>query len=515
MLRKCIPIRCWSYQPRRGYASFLKAVAFLQLVGTHEAIGIETLGREDTGLITEDSPADQTKGHPDNPTMIARLWRTLGLDRAIIFTVLARGWSSAAGLLTLVLIARFLSSAEQGYYYTFGSLVALQVIFELGFSFVILQMASHERAHLSLTADHKFHGDPVAHARLASVLQKSVRWYSIAALLLFCFLVPAGIHFFSAHAQPGHPVAWRIPWLVDALAASLAFQIDPMFSFLEGCGYVPQVAHTRFWQALAGSLLAWSALILHFGLFAPAMMIVGQVLVGVVFLSSRRVLLLGLLRQDSHPYRIRWRSEVWPFQWRIAVSYLSGYFIFQLFIPVLFAFRGPAAAGQMGMSLSITNALLSVSISWVSTKAAPFGAMIARKEFAKLDHIFFRVLAQSTAVSALGSLTLWCAVVYINARNLPFAHRLLAPLPMGILLVSMMVNHVVFAEALYLRAHKQEKFLPLSVIGACLIMVSTFLLGRQFGAVGMVGGYCILNLVIGLGFGTYVFFKYRRIWHAA
>ncbi len=45
----------------------------------------------------------------------------LGLDRAIAFTILARGWSSAAGLVTVALIARFLSPAEQGYYYTFGS----------------------------------------------------------------------------------------------------------------------------------------------------------------------------------------------------------------------------------------------------------------------------------------------------------------------------------------------------------------------------------------------------------
>src|ERR1700727_1530433 len=52
--------------------------------------------------------------------------QVLGLDRAVGFTVLARFWSSAAGPFTVVLIARFLPPAEQVYYYTFGSLVALQ-----------------------------------------------------------------------------------------------------------------------------------------------------------------------------------------------------------------------------------------------------------------------------------------------------------------------------------------------------------------------------------------------------
>ena len=126
-----------------------------------------------------------------------RLWlRTvLGLDRAIGFTVLARFWGSAAGLVTVVLIARFLSPAEQGYYYTFGSLVALQIVFELGFSFVILQMASHERAELSISSDYEISGNPIAHARLASVLQKSVRWYSVAAVLMAATLLPVGFYF--------------------------------------------------------------------------------------------------------------------------------------------------------------------------------------------------------------------------------------------------------------------------------------------------------------------------------
>src|ERR1700734_3422749 len=128
-----------------------------------------------------------------------RVRRVLGVDRAIGFTVLARFLSSAAGLVTVALIARFLSPAEQGYYYTFGSLVALQIVFELGFSFVILQMASHERAHLTFSPDGLISGNAVAHARLASVLQKALLWYTSAAFFLAVFLLIAGTHFFSAH----------------------------------------------------------------------------------------------------------------------------------------------------------------------------------------------------------------------------------------------------------------------------------------------------------------------------
>ena len=216
--------------------------------------------------------------------------KVLGVDRAVGFTVLARFWSSTAGIVTVALIARFLTPTEQGYYYTFGSLVALQIVFELGFSFVILQMASHERAELSISIDYEISGNPIAHARLASVLQKSVRWYSVAAVLMAATLVPAGFYFFSTHQPAGQTVSWHLAWSSAALMAALNFQIDPLLSFLEGCGYVPGVARLRFTQSVTGILLAWVALISHHGLFAPSMMLHGKASCSLERLTGKRKL---------------------------------------------------------------------------------------------------------------------------------------------------------------------------------------------------------------------------------
>jgi len=53
-----------------------------------------------------------------------------------------------AGPVGLYLIATFLTKSEQGYYYTFGSVLGLTVFFELGLSYVIIQFTSHEMAGL-------------------------------------------------------------------------------------------------------------------------------------------------------------------------------------------------------------------------------------------------------------------------------------------------------------------------------------------------------------------------------
>lgn len=446
----------------------------------------------------------------------ARHWlrAKLGLDRAIGLTVLARGWSSVAGLITVALIARFLTPGEQGYYYTFGSLIALQIIFELGFSFVILQMASHERAHLVLSKDGQISGDAVCHARLASVLQKTIRWYSSLAVLMAAFLLVAGTLFFAAHQHAGDHVAWRMPWYVAAVAATLTFQMDPILSFLEGCGFVPQVAGLRLVQAMTGSTLAWLALLFHHGLFAPAMIILGNTVVGIVWLSGYHKLLFGLLRYSPGEHRIHWTREVWPFQWRIAVSWLCGYFIYQLFNPVVFAYSGAVVAGQMGMSLSLVNALKSISISWINTKAAPFGGLIARKQYAVLDHVFFRALGQAVLVCTAGSIVIWAGAVALTWGRVPFSHRLLSPSLLAILLINAILDTTVFGQALYLRAHKQEKFLVVSVVSAVLIACSTLTAGKYFGASGIVFGALIIGLLVGFPMGTLTFLKYRRAWHA-
>lgn len=456
---------------------------------------------------------------PCAPPSRPRRWQSLakqrlGLDRAVGFTVLARAWTTGSGLVTVFLIARFLSPAEQGYYYTYASLIALQMVFELGFSQVIMQLATHERAHLWIEADGAVAGDKTAHARLASVLQLAVRWYGLGALLLGLALIPAGLYFFSSHQHLGEIVAWQVPWIAAATAAVLAFQLDPLYSFFEGCGFVANVAHMRWMQAVVGSVLAWTTLATHHGLYAPAAVIAGQVVVGAAWLFLRRGLLVDLLTHNTRNAHISWRNEIWPFQWRIAISWISGYFVYQTFNPFLFAYKGPVAAGQMGMSLSFANALMVIAMSWVSTKNAPFGTLIALKRYLQLDELFFRALRHSILVAALGSIIIWSATTYLHSTHNRYAGKLLNPLPFGLLLIAAVCNHVFASMAIYLRAHKQEKLFELSLSIAIVVLLSNYFFARISGALGMIAAYLMIMLILGLGGGTLIFNKYRSLWHA-
>jgi hypothetical protein len=100
----------------------------------------------------------------------------------------------------------------------------------------------------------------------------------------------------------------------------------------------------------------------------------------------------------------------------------------------------------------------------------------------------------------------------VTIRFPPLAARVL-PLPVfGLLLATVLINHIIFSEAIYLRSHKREPFLPLSIVGGALSACSTVFLGKLWGAVGVTtGSFCLT--AISVGFGTYIFITKRRQWH--
>jgi hypothetical protein len=478
-------------------------------------------GGSDPATAPEVTPFEPHENPSPDPTrfdrILLRVARFVGLDRAVAFTLLARGWSSGAGLISLTLITHFLTRAEQGYYYTFYSLVALQIVFELGFSVVILQTASHEAAHLHLAADGTITGPVDRHGRLASVLQRAVLWYTIAAIAMALILYPVGRHFFKMQdlKQPyGNPVAWGVAWFAVVIATSCTFQIDPLFSFLEGCGYVSNVTRTRLAQAVLGSMMGWVALSMHHGLMAPACIIFGQAVAGAWFVWGKRGLLIPLLRHKVGKYKIDWKTEVWPFQWRIAISWLCGYFTMQLFNPILLNYRGPVEAGQMGMSMNICGTLSTMAVAWMNTKAQPLGRLISLKNYKALDRMFFRALIQSTLAATLSFAAVWTIVAYLYDHGNALSLRMLPPKTLALLFAGHALNVIVFAEAMYLRAHKQEKFMTNSILGALWMAPTAFFFGRTYGAYGIAMCYFWGTILIGIGYGTYTFLRYRKLWHA-
>lgn len=437
----------------------------------------------------------------------------LGITRALVYSVLGRVWSVTAGPVTLIFIARYLSGEEQGFYYTFWSVLGLWVFFDLGLGLVIVQFASHERAVLRLE-DGRMTGDPRAKERLASLLHLALRWYGFAGLAALAFILPAGLLFFNHYHRGGSAgVVWVLPWILVTITGTINLMLGPLTSILEGSGLFHDVALMRLLQAITANSCLWISLLLGAELYSAVVLNGMLALFSTVWILVRhRRFFLDLLAVRPQQHGIRWREEIWPFQWRFAVSWMTGYFMFQIFNPIVFATEGPLAAGQMGMSLMITTAIGLFAQAWITTRAVDYGALVASRNYAQLDRTFRATLVQSLVVIVALAGTFLAAIEVLRRLHHPLAARVLPPLPLMILIAATLLNHIVSTEASYLRAWKREPFLIIYAPMCAVTAIGSLLAARPFGVTGMVSVLLAAVALIGVVGGTTLFLARRREW---
>jgi O-antigen/teichoic acid export membrane protein len=443
---------------------------------------------------------------------VKKVLNKFGIDGAIAFTVLSRIIQAFGSIGSVVFIGIFLSGDERGYFYTFSSILAIQVFFELGLSGIITQYTAHEFAYLKWVGN-ALEGDDYYRSRLSSLLRFFIKWFGIISVLLFFLLLAAGFYFFSSYNK-GLQVQWQNPWIILCLATSLNLFIDPILAFIDGLGEVKDMAKVRLVQRTANVLLLILFFVLGFGLYSSALASLASILINYaqILFSKRKLKLLAIWKHKGSSV-INYMTEIFPYQWRIALSWISGYFIFQLFNPVLFAFAGPVVAGQMGMSLQILNGISGLSMSWITTKIPLMSSLIAHKNYTELNAVFSRTLKNLMFVNFTIVCCFYFFLVGLSYFNSPFSTRFLPLLPITMLCVVTIVNQMVFSWATYLRCHKQEPFLTNSIILGLLCAVSTLCFGRFFGMMGVVTGYTFISLVIGLPWSYFIFTTKKHLWH--
>lgn len=441
-----------------------------------------------------------------------------GIDKAIFYTSFARVIQAVGGIVSILLVARYLTGVEQGFYYTFGSIVAIQVFFELGLNGIITQYVAHEVAHLEWKDDTTLTGDQKYKSRLASLLHFCVKWYIYFAILLLITLMVVGYVFFTRYQVVNEDVTWKLPWVLLAIGTAFNLLLAPILAFIEGLGKVKEVAKIRLWQQSIGLLVVWGSLMAGARLYTPGInWIIGIFLVGgLLYYGNFKVILVNIWRIKLTEL-VNYRKEIFPYQWKIALSWISGYFIFQLFNPVLFATEGAVVAGQMGMTLAALNGVQALSLSWMTTKIPMFSGFIAQKQYHQLDSLFNRTLKQSVFINICALAFLYLVIFLIKYYRLEIGstylgNRFLDYIPLLFMVIAMSVNQLVNSWAIYLRCHKQEPFLINSIVGGCLCCLSTVLLGKYGGVLGITAGYCFIT--IGMFFWGYWIYKTKkRQWH--
>lgn len=249
----------------------------------------------------------------------------------------------------------FLTPDDQGWYYVFVSLAKLSVLFDLGLSVVLVHVSAGLAAALEWGKGGSL-GGPAAQ-RFRSVLRQSAVIYMSLAVAYVTIMLPAGMLFFmnAPYAGSHSTAAWLAPWSASVLATAGAMLCVPFLALIEGTGRVAEVSSVRLIYGLVGSLSCWLLLAAGGQLWAVVMLPLATLLGGIYWLGVRCPVMLGEIWAATPVDRF-WKHSVWPLQWRFGVGWLCHYLLSQIYTPVLFYFSGAVVAGQMGLSLAITNA---------------------------------------------------------------------------------------------------------------------------------------------------------------
>jgi O-antigen/teichoic acid export membrane protein len=445
---------------------------------------------------------------PARATWLVRLRAAAGLDFHVLVTLLSRGWTVIAGATTVIVLPLRLGSTEQGYYYTITSLLGLQILFEMGLGQVIIQLVGHEIAHLESVGEERFTGDAARLDRLASLMQLLQRWYRVAAVL-FGVLAGVGGGFFLARRGVLPPGQWLGTWCIMVACTAANLTYVPALAMLEGCGRIGHVARLRMVQSVAGYSALWVSLVAGAGLWSAIMVPLASALSTGLWLRRAHIHTWLMSHVVATGAGIAWRRDVLPFQARIAISAMSGYFLFYAFTPLIFANRGAVEAGRFGIAMTVFNALAAVGTSWIYAKTPTMAMHIARGERRELDAIFFAVFKRSltfTTAAAAGVVLFASLLTWAGVRQMS---RIASPGVLCCLALVCVTNCVIFSLAAYMRAHREEPMHGVSVTGAiATVLVAYF--GSKLGVLPMSMAYLVLTAGVMLPWTVALFRRYRR-----
>jgi hypothetical protein len=367
--------------------------------------------------------------------------------------------SGGIGLLAIAYVAaRRLAPGELGFFFSFLSFGALIQLGDFGLSYAVLQTAG------SLAGTGRLDEIP-------SLARRARVWNLTVSLLMTIVVAAIATATFSAKTlRPTSATITYVGPFAAYLAAVFVNQLTmPALALREGCGKITQVWTLRLvqeWVASIGCLIALAA---GGGLWSLAVLAGARATVAAVWVQvgDRIPRATG----DRFP-QARWWSDVWPFQWKIALSSLSGYFIFRAFAPIVLLEQGAVAAGRFGLAISLMNLLIAVSSAWPLSQAARYAAMNAAGRFDELRHDFPRMVAASTLLACFAAAAGVAAITQAARLGVAVAMKLPDPTTTALVIAAAVFHHVVSCFAVFLRAEGREPLLIASVAGSIVTVLA-------------------------------------------
>lgn len=388
--------------------------------------------------------------------------------------MLARLLQMINSVVILVCSLALMEKSGQGLLLTLNSIAAVQVIFELGFSTVLLQYVAHERVRLNHSLEHGICGERHKLVGIKKIYLIAERWFFFAGLLCGFTLALGGYIFFRSDEM----YEWVFPLALLSILVPWCMIQQKYWVILEGLGYVALVVKYRSILYLLSCMLVIVLFACGLGLFAPASSFILIIISTYILRHKTRAIWTTLTKNNQVCEDVPIDSlgvifkKMMSLQTRVAMSYLSGYFMFQAMTPISYRIAGAEVAAIIGVSVAMILILTGILSGILQVKIPILVEMIGNNDLKNYYSKGEETLRITVYISILLALA-GGGVLYILRSNDIFnaSERLPDMHTYTLFICAAIAVQVISVKATLTRLFKSEPFMWYSLTVALLSML--------------------------------------------
>lgn len=343
-----------------------------------------------------------------------------------------RAINIASGLLCLLIVAGGYDGYAAGRIYTLISLAGAAVLFELGLSTLVLQRASQvtrEKGWNPLNPEHSYE-------LITSFIGHYLVLICAQALLLIAVLLPVGLWVIVVVFK--EPLAGQgfFAWVGACLVMALGLPTALLLSTLEGLGQLVIVAKVRAAQALTSLFALNVPIFFGAGYSAVTIQLASALAVGWLVLWGLSGSFVNLIFKHVRLQFVSSRAKLdWPFQWRLSLSFLSGYFSNQAWVVAISLTGAVALAGNVAMTLQVLMAMVGFAMTPIAARFPTLSALAREDSSADYHKLTLALIRQSGLIFLVMLTALAVGFAFADFRFPEIKQRLL---PTGPLIMVML-----------------------------------------------------------------------------
>ena len=427
--------------------------------------------------------------------MIYKFFKLLNIDEKILLFLSSKAFSYISYPITLGLIINYMTPAEQGYYYTFFTLLSFSMFLELGLGVILTNFASHEFSNLKWE-NNLLIGNKDSIKRSNMLIKKTMQWFTIVAFVFFILMSFIGNFFFKENNSINYFNAWV--FFIGVFSPGLIF--SPILSILQGFGKIKEVQKVIFFQVFLSIIAFWIGLLINLSIYALVLQFAVQNLISFIYiLFNYHKLIRRSIFETSE--MLSWKNEILPLQLKTGFTWLISYLGINLLIPFSFKIFGAETAGQLGMSFRIAEITSVVCLAWTNTRVPLMGNLIANNYKDKFFNFYYRTLK---SIILIGFLTTIAIFLAFNVLDYFSYNKFLERVLKLEYIILLSISYYMFAISNYLamtiRSFKDEKMIFPNVIALFIYLLAIYLSFLYTNFIYLILAFLIVNALVLLPF---------------